>query len=192
VKLKDVRILFLGLTNKCNGKCITCWHSNRFPFVNHEISPIVYKKVKDELFNNIKILNLVGGGETMLYSRIGEVLEDIKKYKFKTIITSNFASIKDKERRLLSEADIDFVVSLDGSTAKLQEFIRPNCNYETVIDNIKYFISKGRKVVIQTTVSNHNFYDIENIILLAEKLGVSGVRFHSVEYLRQLDHPYRF
>ena len=192
MKLKDIRILFLGLTNKCNGRCITCWHSNRLPFPNHEISLDIYEQVKDKLFKNIKILNLVGGGETMLYSRIDKVLEDVKKYKFKTVITSNFTSMSEKQKELLSDINIDFVASLDGSNAKLQEFIRPSCIYQAAIDNIKYFVNKRKKVVIQTTVSDHNFYDMENMIRLAESLNVEGIRFHSVQYLSHLDNPLKF
>ena len=191
MKLKEVKTLMLGLTNRCNAKCIMCWHSNKEKHVTAELDESIYREIKNKLFHRIKELNLAGGGEVLMYPRIEEIFSDISKYRFRTIITSNFAFISERNRNLLKNADVEFVISLDGSNKSLQEFLRPGCDYDRIIDNIKFFKQYNKKMIFQTTVSNYNFYDIENMIKLGEDLGIDMVKFQNVQFLNNLDKPYK-
>jgi MoaA/NifB/PqqE/SkfB family radical SAM enzyme len=139
----------------------------------------------------IKELSIAGGGEVLMYPHIEDVFTDIAKYKFKTIITSNFSIISDYHRNLLKEMNVEFVISIDGSTKTMQEFLRPNCDYDRIIDNIKFFKKHKKKMMFQTTVSSSNFYDIENMIKLGEDLGVDMVKFQEVHLLDNLEQPYK-
>lgn len=181
----------LGLTNRCNGKCIMCWHSNKVQHRACDLPLSVYDELERKLFRRIHLLNLSGGGEILLYPYIDKVLTDIQKYKFTTTMTSNFSNVSDKYRDMLSKIRSEFVVSLDGTTPNIQNFIRPGCDFDKVIYNIKYFKARGKKITIQTTVSNHNFYDMENMIKLAGSLGVDVLKFQDVQFLENMDRPYR-
>ena len=192
MKLSEVKILMLGLTNRCNAKCITCWHSNERPFSPNELLPRVYEELRKKLFPSIDVLDVCGGGEVFFSPLFDTLLQDIQKYDFKTIITSNFSMISREQRELLATANVEFVVSLDGSHSELQSFLRPGCSFDNVVRNIQYFVSNGNRVTIQTTVSDHNFYDMGNMIELAEDLRVDGIRFHSARYLGHLDQPTKF
>jgi MoaA/NifB/PqqE/SkfB family radical SAM enzyme len=144
------------------------------------------------MFKHIKILDLISGGEIFLYKHIGLLLEDIKKYKFRTIIESNFAVINEQQKQILKDANVNFIVSLDGSHKELQKFLRPQCDYDTVIDNIRFFVKHKKRVTIRMTVSNYNFYDMADMLKLGEELGVDGIIFHEVQYLGCLEKPYKF
>jgi len=191
MKLREVKTLLLGLTNRCNAKCIMCWHSNKQRHTTTDLNESIYKEIKNKLFHRIKELNLAGGGEVLMYPRIEEIFSDISKYKFKTIITSNFAFISEHNRNLLKNSNVEFVISLDGSNKTLQEFLRPGCDYDRIIDNIKFFKKHNKKMLFQTTISNYNFYDIENMIKLGEELGIDMVKFQNVQFLNNLDKPYK-
>jgi MoaA/NifB/PqqE/SkfB family radical SAM enzyme len=191
VKLKEVKKLMLGLTNMCNGKCLMCWHSNKIQHTRCELKEDIYNEIKNKLFHRINLLDLAGGGEALTHPRIENIFKDFKKYKFKILITSNFSAISDRHREILKDTNVEFVVSLDGSNKNLQEFLRPNCYYDKIIDNIKFFKKCGKKVMFQTTVSNYNLYDMQNIIDLADDLGIDSVKFQEVQYLKNLDRPYK-
>lgn len=192
MKLSKVKTLFLGLTNKCNAMCIHCWHSNTMQHGVLELNPLVYIQLRDQLFNHLEVLDLAGGGEVFLSPLFQLIMEDAKQYKFKTIITSNFSCISAEQRLILKDANVEFIVSLDGSTKEIQEYIRPQCKYDTVIDNIDYFIRHGKKVAIQMTVSDSNYYDMQSMLDLAVKLGVDHVRLQGARFLNNLDEPYKF
>ena len=183
----------MAVTNRCNSHCLTCWHSNKNlipPAI--DLDEKIYLHVRDMLFKHIKILDLISGGEIFLCKYIGRLLDDIKKYKFKTIIESNFAVITEQQKDILKDANVNFIVSLDGSHKELQEFLRPQCNYETVINNIKFFVKHKKRITIRMTVSNYNFYDIQDMIKLGEELGVDAIIFHGVQYLGCLEPPFKF
>ena len=192
MKLEETKILFLGLTNKCNGRCIMCWHSNENPYPCQEIDKAQLANIRDDLFDKIDYLHLVGGGEQMLYSDMDNLLASMRHYNFKLIITTNGSVISEKQRQLLLPLDVNIIISLDGSTKEIQETIRPNCDYDAVVENIKYFTSNGKTVILRVTLSNHNYQDMDNIITLAENLGVAKVKFQCVEFLSNLDEPYKF
>lgn len=192
MKLTEVKKLLLELTNRCNGRCIMCWRFNNKTLPAYEISEELYTQVRDKLFPHIREFYPGGGGEVFLYSRFREVMQDVKKYGFKVKISSNFSTITEEQKQILKDIDVDFQVSLDGSYKELQEFIRPNCTFETVIDNIKTFVHFGKKIALSVTLSNHNFYNMEKILELSDELGVDEVRLHGVQYLPGTDKPYRF
>jgi MoaA/NifB/PqqE/SkfB family radical SAM enzyme len=168
-----------------------CWHSNQEQHSRFELDEVTYIGIRDKVFPTIDILDLAGGGEVLMYSRIETVFEDIKKYHFKTLITSNFSDISDRHREILKDMNVEFVISLDAANKDLQEFLRPNCFFDCIIDNIKYFKSCGKRVTIQTTVSNYNFYNMEAIMNLADELGVDAVKFQEFQFLKNLEKPYK-
>lgn len=192
MKIKDIDILFLDVTTQCNGRCLMCWHSNNDIPNPVELDDAMLNYVRDKLFSQIKVLQLVGGGETFLYSKIETLLQDCKKYNFKTVITSNFSPLTEEQIQIMRDMNVDFVVSLDASYKELQELQRPGCIFENVIQNIKTLVQYGKKIILQVTISAFNFYDMENILQLAEQLGVYGVKFQSVQYLGNLEKPYKF
>lgn len=193
MQVKDVKFLKLGITNRCNSRCLTCWHSNatKVPRI-FDMDKQIYNHVKEQLFPHIKILDFLSGGEFFMCQYVNEVIDDVCNGAFKTTIESNMSLITPAQKQKLSKANVRFIASLDGSTKQLQEFLRPQCTYEKVIENIKYFVNCGKRVTIRMTVSNHNFYDMKNMMKLAELLKVENVIFHEVEELSSIERPLHF
>jgi sulfatase maturation enzyme AslB (radical SAM superfamily) len=152
----------------------------------------IYEELRNKVFPKLNILDLLSGGEAFACKYIDEVLYDMKKYDFKTTIESNFSVITNRQREFMVSADVRFIVSLDGSTKALQEFMRPQCNYEKVLENISFFVKNKKRVTIRMTISNYNFYDMQRMMKLGEKLGVEGIIFHGAQYLECLDRPLKF
>jgi len=193
MKVSDVKFLKLGLTNRCNSKCITCWHSNKEKIPHlFDMDRRIYRHVKEKLFPNLKILDFLSGGEFFMCRYVDEVIDDISKGSFKTTIESNMSMITEDQRDKLAKSGVRFIASLDGSTKELQEELRPQCNYDRVISNIKYFVDRGNRVTIRMTVSNRNFRDMMSMMELGESLGVENVICHGAEILNSLELPAKF
>ena len=160
-----------------------CWHSNKDPQKYVELDNKIYQQLKKSLFPTIKILDVISGGEAFLYSRIDEVLNDSFKYNYLLKIATNGTSITDCQKELLRDLNVQFVISLDGANAELHEKLRVGCSFDKVIQTIKFFVDNGKKVKIRTCVSNHNFYNMQEILNLAEKLNVKEINFQTVQYL---------
>jgi len=192
MRLADVRILKLGLTNKCNGRCIMCWHSNRNTHGHMELDKRIYQEVKDKLFPTINVLDLIAGGEVFLYSGIDELLLDSIKYNYIIKISTNGTTISEEQKKILSALNVEFTISLDAANAELHNKLRVGCSFDKAIKTIKYFTDNGKKVYIRTCITNHNFYEMSDILELAEELRVAGVKFQTVQYLDAVEKPYKF
>ena len=192
MQINDIKILKLGLTTKCNGRCIMCWHSNRDQQEHVELDNKIYQELKNTLFHKIKVLDLISGGEIFFYTGIEELLNDSLKYDYLLKIATNGTSISEHHKNILKRLNVEFVISLDAANAELHEKLRVGCSFDKVIQSIKYFVENGKKVHIRTCVSNHNFYEMHKILELAKRLDVAGVKFQTVQYLESVKKPYSF
>lgn len=191
MQIEEIKTLNLALTNKCNGRCIMCWHSNKDPRGFMEIPENFYEQAKT-LFPTIKVLDLISGGEVFLYSHINRLFEDSTEFNYLIKISTNGSVISNYHKELLSKLNVEFTVSLDATYAELHNKIRQGCSFNKAIETIKYFVDIGKKVYIRSCFSNHNFYEMQGILDLAEKLNVSGVKLQTVQYLDSVDKPYSF
>jgi MoaA/NifB/PqqE/SkfB family radical SAM enzyme len=120
------------------------------------------------------------GGEPLLRKDIIEILNYSKEKGYVNVINTNCSSLE-KKADLISE-NTDFIfASLDYPDAYHDVIRGRKGSFNEVINGINEILNIGKtKVVIVSTISKLNFNKIEEMALLAQKLGI-GISYNAVE-----------
>lgn len=198
---KDVKVINMWLTNKCNINCIMCpfvlkeyenkTYFNEAPFFAtlkdvERILPrhtLFSKKIEKETeieFNFFK-------GETLLNPEAMDIFKYIKRrYKKSKIAVLSNGTIPPLNVEIVKYIDV-LGFSLDGGTKEVFESIRTPANFEHVIGTIKEWI-KVQKIYnpdlllrTSTTLSKMNIEDLPNIVeTVGEAINEVGGRWDSI------------
>jgi len=156
--------VFIGLTNKCNLKCIHCSINSggKEELKFNEIVSII-KQLKEL---GVFIIG-INGGEPLCHPDFFEISRLIKELGFMLSINTNGAFNRytiDK----LATSDIDSIrISIDGMESS-HDLIRGNGVFKIVTENIKYLKLKNCNVSINFTISKQNKIDLFEIIEFAK------------------------
>lgn len=160
----------LRINNFCNYNCVHCYVDRK----QQEISLEEFKKVIDNL-NEMQIkLCIFTGGETLLHSKLFDLLDYAQKnYNGEIIINTNGYFLDEKMMDKLLKYDIrHFHLSLDG-TEEIHNKIRQNPNaFRRVIEVIELAKQKGIKIELLYTVMSWNLACVPDCIELAKKYGL--------------------
>ena len=145
-RTKRVNIEF---SSACNLRCAWCNldHSRECTF----ITPRILNKVMQDLINQEFYLNqlcLFNGGETLLNPNILELLSIIGTSKNnlkgtpEVVLATNATMLsKSMAHLLIDTGAITYIrFSVDGGTESLYRKIRKGANWQTVRENIRYFV----------------------------------------------------
>ncbi|HTZ11352.1 MAG TPA: radical SAM protein [Candidatus Margulisiibacteriota bacterium] len=173
----------LGITNKCNLNCRHCLASDTRQAVDFSTEELlgIIRQIEE-----LKIFSLaIFGGEPLVRKDFFQILDALCKIKFlKPSLNTNGTLItKEVARKLASYPISGFAVSLDGSTAQVQDPLRGKGSFAKNIEGIENLISQRRHVLISVTASRFNYQDASNIVRLAKKLGASQVRFNELMFV---------
>jgi MoaA/NifB/PqqE/SkfB family radical SAM enzyme len=112
---------------------------------------------------------------------------------------TNGMALTEARADLMLDAGVmgEFVVSLDASTSQIFQLMRPACDFETVVRNVRYYTSRAselpsdarRGVTLNMTVCEANLRDVPGLVDLATDVGARRVHYnhlnegltHSVE-----------
>ena len=162
--------LIATLSTKCNSRCIMC--------------EVVRKKwdmpqrTIDEIKNLLPYLQSVNwqGGEVLLLDNFYELfLESLKNKSLKQTIVSNGMLLDDKWIDALTDADIEFTISIDGLNKEIYEKIRYGSKYDVLLKNIKKLneVRKKKKsklkLKMHTVVMRSNYKDTDKFIDFANE-----------------------
>lgn len=170
----------LELTGNCNLWCKHCYGRSNFEKIFKD------QITKDALFNcldEMEAMNvsriIISGGETFLYKELPCVIERIaqKKIHIGGIFT-NGTIIRDEVFKSLEKHAIatTFLVSLDGSSLEIHDYIRGIGNFNKTINFIKKTINSGFRVTINTVAMKPNIKALSEMHPFLENLGVSRWR----------------
>ncbi|MFN0200594.1 MAG: radical SAM/SPASM domain-containing protein [Bacteroidia bacterium] len=149
--VKEINIEF---SSQCNLRCKFCALDHEKP--KHSITSEILEKffvnfIEDKRFQQIEIINLHNGGETLLHPKLGEMLGIIKKYKDlakekglrfpKISLLTNGMLLRERVSKLILDLDvIDTIgVSIDGGTPQVFEDFRVNAKWSKMYENVKTF-----------------------------------------------------
>ena len=168
----------INLSFKCNFKCRYCYQK-----VLHHDNEMLDPKTSLRLIREaadwgVAYVGLTGG-EPTLYDGWMVLLEEIIRLKMNPVITTNgvvIGSRPDIAMHLKSIGIKEITLSLDASTPKLHHYITcSNNTFSKVIDAISLLIDSGIRVIVKCVLTRSNMHDIENLIDLVAKLGVSEI-----------------
>ncbi len=169
VSLELKRFLFktkyfaeIDITDNCNLRCVHCYHFGGKEKLNNKDLPLdVWRTRFEELHRaGVRIVLLVGG-EPALRSDILMLADSIFPYIF--IITNGTIKVPDAFKHLL-------FVSLDGGRER-NDSVRGNGVFSKVLANY----SMDARVVLNVTVTNDNYAEVEGIVKIAKDHGLRGV-----------------
>lgn len=162
-----------SLTNNCNLNCKYC---KRWQMAGKELKTHEVFSVLNELRRlNTKIISFTGG-EPLLRSDIGDIIDYAHKKRIYLNINTNGTLFLEKVNELNNINSVRF--SLDG-TEEVNDYIRGKETFRKVIQAVRMAIHKRLKVAIVTVLSKYNLDSIDYLINLAEKLNV-GIIFQPI------------
>ncbi|MCW4046251.1 MAG: radical SAM protein [Candidatus Bathyarchaeota archaeon] len=171
-------VLSWNVTRKCNLKCPHCYINATTQELQNELSTEEAKSLMDQIAEVSRPLLILSGGEPLLRTDIFELVRYGAGKGFKMGLGSNGTLIDGKVAKGLKEAGITTVsVSLDSSIPeKHDEFRNMKGSWEKAVGAIKALKENNVLVQVNTTVTQQNYGEIDDIMTLAESLGVEN--FH--------------
>jgi radical SAM protein with 4Fe4S-binding SPASM domain len=180
-------VVTFALTTFCNSRipCVICDRNTRLPEDDVNTNEQVIEAVKP-LMKTAKYVLLHCGGEPMFSKHFDDVILMIGPPTRVCFATNAMLLTKARTDRLL-ERDImaGFVVSMDAATPEVYRIMRPSCDFQTVIENIKYYTQKadvlGRghsTVTLNMTLCKTNVCDAPKLVDLAVSVGAKCVDYN--------------
>jgi radical SAM protein with 4Fe4S-binding SPASM domain len=135
------------------------------------------KMLIDQIAEVSKPVLILSGGEPLLRKDIFELARYGTEKGLKMAMGTNGIGIDDEVAKKLLESGIKKVaISVDSSTSAIHDEFRglPGA-WEMAINGVNACMRNGVGVQFNTTVTVQNFDDIDNILKLAERLGVKDL-----------------
>ena len=163
-----------NLTRKCNLKCSHCYINATNKELNNELSTEESKGLIDQISAVSRPLLVLSGGEPLLRTDALELVRYGAAKGFKMGLGSNGSLIDDQTAKSLKEAGIATVsISLDSSIpGRHDDFRGVSGSWEKAVNAIKALKENNVLVQVNTTVTQQNYGEIDEIMSLSEKLGV--------------------
>lgn len=160
------------LTYACNLECVHCLSSSgqRDP---RELSTEQAKAVLDEL-RDLQVFYInIGGGEPMVRRDFFEILEHSIANGIGVKFSTNGAFIDKKNAERLAALDyLDIQISLDGTTAEVNDAVRGAGSYDTAIRAMENLRDAGfGQFKISVVVTRHNVDQLDDFKALADSFG---------------------
>ncbi len=162
-------LVHIEMTYACNAHCIFCYNPERGKLGDlDKIDPIVESVVK----SRIPHVYLIGGEPSLVpVDRLNRYIEMLAPYSSVTIVTNGIRRLEGISPKLAC-----FGVPLHGATPAMHEFHNqfPG-SFETVINNIAYYVEEGFDVRCIPVLTGYNYGQLFDIIGIAASLGMESV-----------------
>ena len=171
------RIISWNSTFKCDLKCAHCYMDAQERESAQELTTEEGKMLIDQIAEVSKPVLVLSGGEPLMRKDIFELARYGTEKGLKMAMGTNGIGITDEvAKKILASGIKKVAISMDSSTPEIHdEFRGVPGSWQKAIDGIKASIRNGLGVQFNTTVTVQNFDDIDNILDLAESLGVKDL-----------------
>lgn len=179
--------LYVYVTNICNCSCKHCWIISPSALSRQKNSHFIPVEAFEAAVSESKPLGLCSvkwtGGEPTLHPNLEEFLRIQKRYGLSGRIETNAMEITPALAKLFMECNINHIsVSLDGATPETHDAIRGvQGSYCRARRGIKNLLQAGFKPQIIMSLMRENIKELEDLLSLAEKLGVGSVKLNIVQ-----------
>jgi radical SAM protein with 4Fe4S-binding SPASM domain len=171
-------VISWNLTRKCNLKCPHCYINATTQELINELTTEEAKTLIDQICEVSRPLLILSGGEPLLRKDVFELVRYGAAKGLKMGLGSNGSLIDDVAAKKLKDSGIETVsISLDSHIPEQHdEFRGVSGSWEKAVRAIKALRENGVLVQVNTTVTQQNYDQIDDIMSLAETLGVEN--FH--------------
>ena len=160
---KRARNLQLFLTRRCNLNCQHCYFSAGMPMDN-ELDTGQWKEIirKFARLGAGSVVTLTGG-EPMMHKGFREIAEEAVDRGLKVVLLSNGGLIRDRETAVWLADLVEIVqISLDGTTAEVNDPIRGRGSFDNAVQAIKFLLQERVEVEMTSVVLPENVEDLKN------------------------------
>lgn len=178
--------LYFYLTEGCNLACRHCWLSpkfdpsgDKFPVLPIELFETAILEAKPLGLNNVKLT----GGEPLLHPQLTTLLGIIRREQLAlTIETNGLLCTPNIAQEIAKSPNRSVSVSIDGADASTHEEIRGvDGSFSSAVQAVKNLAKVGISTQIIFSVMPGNDGQLDEIVLMAEDLGASSVKFNIVQ-----------
>lgn len=151
----------VDITDRCNLRCSHCYHFQEKNSLKDEPDLVEWEKRFRKLYaDGIRMIMLMGG-EPLLRLDVIKLADSI--FPFVEMITNGTLPLP-------QNYDHRIFVSIDGGR-ETNDKIRGKGVFDKVVQNVK----GDKRVVFNMTLLESNFKELEYVVELSEKIGISGV-----------------
>lgn len=171
-------VMSWNVTRECNMKCSHCYINATDKKLDNELTTAEAKKLMDQIYEVSAPLLILSGGEPLLRPDIYELIEYGSKKGLKIGLGSNGSLIDEATARKLKESGIATVsISIDSNIPKQHdEFRGVDGAWEKAVEACRALRKNNVLVQVNTTLTQQNYSQINDIMSLAENIGVEN--FH--------------
>jgi molybdenum cofactor biosynthesis enzyme MoaA len=193
---KNLKQVFLYLTDECNLRCVHCLYKPNLLFHNTE-KQIKLETALDLLSNFRKMgaskLTLMGGEPTLYgksagYAPLFKLIKESKELGYEYIRIDTNGQF---QKSLLQNEDFhkidEISFGLDGYTSAINDQLRGKGAFQKCVSNIKESVKLGYKVDITTCIhkglsgrDTNKKLALDEMILFASSLGINRINFHDL------------
>lgn len=173
------RNVYLYITERCQLRCAHCYMGQRLDRA--------LKMPFEEVARTLETWRLMGGskltilgGEPTLHPDYIRIIRVANEFGYEHIITtSNGLQPAIRKFRQMNPADLAYVqISLDGGSADSHDQVRGVGTFDEAVRNATELVRRGFDTRIICTVNRVNVGDSLRLLDIADKVGVSLVKYH--------------
>jgi len=170
---KDATNVFFHILTNCNLKCRHCYINTEQHGTNilslSTINAWLGLFTKKNRKTNVVFL----GGEPTMHPDLALAIKKAKELGYHSITVDTNGYLFNDILSKVEPMDVDyFSFSLDGATAKTNDWIRGKGSYDTCIAGIRKAVLRGFSTSLIYTVSRANIDELEMMVPLLKNLGI--------------------
>ncbi|MBF0276026.1 MAG: hypothetical protein HQK84_12420, partial [Nitrospinae bacterium] len=123
--------IWIEPTTQCNTQCITCAHY--FNSFGVDMPEELYVKIRNQALENVQRIDFTGYGEALMTKIFFKMLDDCMGQGILLSTTSNGILLNDKNLEILFKADVEIILSVDGTNEEIYQSIRPKIKFVKIL-----------------------------------------------------------
>ncbi len=190
LKKRPWRLFQVESAIACNLKCVMCpWREIAKKSQNRGImTPEIWDAIRPYL-DQVQSVDFTGGGEPLLQPHLPEWIADAARAGCETGFLSNGLLLKEDKLKKILAAGINWIcISMDGADAEMYNQIRVGSNFNRVCENVanisRLRSNKVPKTMLNFVIMDINAHQMEDIVKLADRLGVDQINFKQCDVIR--------
>ncbi|OHB56248.1 MAG: hypothetical protein A2173_08535 [Planctomycetes bacterium RBG_13_44_8b] len=186
-------VIAFNCTSRCNLYCQHCYSSSQPNQNSDELTTDQIKQLLSQLAEVNCPVVLFSGGEPLLREDLFELLAEAKRFKLRTVISSNGTLIDSATARQLADVGVSYVgISIDGQEAFHDKFRRaPGC-FKAAMIGIKNCKNAGIKTGLRFTITNANVEQIAAVFDIAASSDIRRICFYHLIRAGRAEKPDSF
>jgi MoaA/NifB/PqqE/SkfB family radical SAM enzyme len=168
---KNYRLLTFGLelTRKCNLKCIYCYADAGEPAENELTLRETFDAVKQAYDLGARKFGIIGGGETLLYPYLFEVIDYIKMLGASVSIFTNTTLITRIVAKKLFDKKINIIAKYNSLNPQVQDFLTGvEGSFDRIQEGIRNLREEGYPsqdcaLVLETVICRQNLKELPKL-----------------------------